>query len=499
MCVSETTAFPSSDHSAHASCCGALSHALGSKILYNTVIAYNASLASYYSARESDLHPDCIVSATSAADVSTAVGILTHFNTHTQQYNTASNCHFAIRGGGHTPWPGSANIQGGVTIDLSRISQVQVSENRTITNVGGGARWEDVYRYLDSLDLAVVGGRVSTVGVGGLTLGGGISFFSPRFGFVCDRVESFELVGAGGKIYSDVSETSHPDLYRALKGGSNNFGIVTNFRLRTFPSGNIWGGSVTYDVSTIADQFAAFESLTASADYDPYATVIMSLAFYEGQMIPQNFYSYTKIPAPASTPTFLKPLVTLKQTSSTLRIAPLHNLTNEVSPGKDGARYLFATMSFAINATFMHHVHDLGETLFKALTTTVPGLLFAISFQPLPQIITSKSNATGGNVLGITPADGNLVNVLVPASWTNVGDDSTVQTAARKMITQAVEEAKRMGISSQVLYLNYAAEWQDPIGRYGEENVKSLRRVSKVYDPHGVFQNAVPGGFKLWS
>ena len=76
-------------------------------------------------------------------------------------------------------WAGAANIQDGVTIDLSEITQVEVSHDTTVTSVGGGARWEDVYYKLDTMGLAVVGGRVHDVGVAGLTLGGQISNIRP--------------------------------------------------------------------------------------------------------------------------------------------------------------------------------------------------------------------------------------------------------------------------------------------------------------------------------
>ena len=84
---------------------------------------------------------------------------------------------FVIRGGGHTPWAGSANVNGGVTIDLRFIDTVTVNQNKTIASVGGGAVWSDVYREMDSLGFAVVGGRGSTIGMGGLLTGGNPSKF----------------------------------------------------------------------------------------------------------------------------------------------------------------------------------------------------------------------------------------------------------------------------------------------------------------------------------
>lgn len=111
---------------------------------------------------------------------------------------------------------GAANIEHGVTIDLGGMKQVIVSSDNTTTSVGGGARWVDVYQKLDALGLAISGGRVFDVGVGGLTLGGGNSFFGPRYGFGCDGVRNFEVVLAGGQIVN-ANATSNPDLFKVLK------------------------------------------------------------------------------------------------------------------------------------------------------------------------------------------------------------------------------------------------------------------------------------------
>ncbi len=113
--------------------------------------------------------PKCVVEPRSAKDISSAVFVLSLLSTRT---DFSDVCKFAIRSGGHTPWAGSANIEGGVTIDMKYINQVDVSSDQTVTSVGPGNRWVDVYLKLDAMGLAIPGGRVSEVGVGGLTLGG---------------------------------------------------------------------------------------------------------------------------------------------------------------------------------------------------------------------------------------------------------------------------------------------------------------------------------------
>jgi len=106
------------------------------------------------------------VSPTTTSEVSRTVGALNLLRIFGLQ------CPYAIRSGGHTPWAGAATIANGVQIDLAAINQVTVASSKAITSVGPGARWLDVYSKLDTLGLSVVGGRVATVGVGGLIIGG---------------------------------------------------------------------------------------------------------------------------------------------------------------------------------------------------------------------------------------------------------------------------------------------------------------------------------------
>lgn len=128
----------------------------------------------------------------------------------------------------------------------------------------------------------------------------------------------------------------------------------------------------------------------------------------------------------------------------------------------------------------------------------VPNLSFSFTFQPVPTIITSVAKSRGGNSLGLDPEDGNLMNVLAVASWDTAADDALVEEQVKEVLARAKDEAVKMGLFNQYEYLNYAADWQDPIGGYGEEVKKGLQAVSTKYDPTGVFQRQVPGGFKLF-
>jgi FAD/FMN-containing dehydrogenase len=134
--------------------------------------------------------------------------------------NNLQTCQFAIRSGGHGT-SGTSNIEGGVTLDLRYINAVEYDVERGHVTVGPGATWDDVYTTLEPLGVMVAGGRSSSVGVGGLTLGGGISYFSAVHGMVCNNVLEFEVLLADGRTVI-ASQTSNPDLVTVLKGGGSN-------------------------------------------------------------------------------------------------------------------------------------------------------------------------------------------------------------------------------------------------------------------------------------
>lgn len=153
---------------------------------YNESIAGNAEdLETGYWSITAQLTPECIVKAQSTQDVSVAVRTLV-------SSKPFGLCKFAVRGGGHTPWPAN-NIEDGVTIDLSWLNETTYNEDSSTATIGAGSRWVQVYEALSPLGVTVPGGRAGTVGVAGLILGGGNSFFSARTGLVCDNVANFEV------------------------------------------------------------------------------------------------------------------------------------------------------------------------------------------------------------------------------------------------------------------------------------------------------------------
>lgn len=149
----------------HSLQCSILSKSLPGRVSYPESAAYTSSTASYWSTLESALSPACIVTPRDTKDVAIAINLLVWMS-----LNDAGQ--LAIRIGGHTPWAGSANIDGGITMDPSYMRTISFNQNQSVVSVGAGSIWGDVYRRTDALGIAVIGGRGSSIGVEGLTLGG---------------------------------------------------------------------------------------------------------------------------------------------------------------------------------------------------------------------------------------------------------------------------------------------------------------------------------------
>ncbi|KAL6718484.1 hypothetical protein ACLMJK_004575 [Lecanora helva] len=402
----------------------------------------------------------------------------------------------AIKGGGHTPWEGSSSVHGGITIDLGAMRDVSVNDDQSIVSVGGGSRWIDVYQTLDPLHLAVSGGRVAGVGVTGLILGGGISFFAPRYGWACDQVANFEVVLADGQVVN-ANVSSNQDLWWALKGGSNNFGIVTTLNLKAFPQGDLWGGMTVNAIDSRNEILEALTTANAISERDEYATVICNFVYQAATtswMISNNVVYSKAEPYPKA----LQPFTQIEPSLyDTLRTTNLSDLTLEIDRSNTrGRRYIFITSTYANDADLLHTVFDIANSTLQSIAT-VPGILYVLSLQSVPSSIADKTSTDAPNALGLDKNVGPQINALLNIHWDDVADDAAVNAAAESWLQRADAEAEKRGLKRRWLYLNYAHKTQDPIGGYGEGNGERLREVSRKYDPEGVFQKVVKGGFKV--
>jgi len=189
--------------------------------------------------------PLAVVRPTDATDVATTVA-----------FARDGAFELSVRGGGHDSRGMSTN-DGGLVIDLRSIAAIDVAGD--LVTIGGGAVWGDVAAALEPHGLALSSGDTKTVGVGGLTLGGGVGWFVRLWGLAIDSLVSAEVVLADGRVVT-ASDTSEPDLFWALRGGGGNFGVVTRFTFRAhpLPDGVVSG---TIDVAPDADLVALFTAL----------------------------------------------------------------------------------------------------------------------------------------------------------------------------------------------------------------------------------------------
>ena len=172
----------------------------------------------------------------------------------------------SIRGGGHNV-AGRAVADGGVMIDLAEMKGVTIDAGRATATVQGGALWRDVNDAASEHGLAVTGGAVSTTGVGGYTLGGGLGWLMAKHGLAADNLLAVELVTAAGDVLT-VDAATHPDLFWALKGGGGNFGVATSFTFRMHPVRTVVGGLIAHPISAARDMLRFYRDAVQDASDD---------------------------------------------------------------------------------------------------------------------------------------------------------------------------------------------------------------------------------------
>jgi FAD/FMN-containing dehydrogenase len=201
-----------------------------------------------------DRRPAVIVQCESADDVAAAI-----------RFARASGLDISVRGGGHNV-AGRCVIDDAVMIDLSPMRTVDVDADARTARAGGGALWSDLNAATAEHGLAVTGGAISTTGIGGLTLGGGLGWLMAKYGLAADNVLAIELVTADGDVL-DVTAESHPDLFWALRGGGGNFGVATAFTYRLYPVEMVTGGLIAHPFEAAGDMLRFYrDAVSASPD-----------------------------------------------------------------------------------------------------------------------------------------------------------------------------------------------------------------------------------------
>jgi FAD/FMN-containing dehydrogenase len=202
-----------------------------------------------------DKRPACIVRCRGVRDVVAAL-----------EMARRHGLEISVRGGGHNVG-GRCVTEGGVMIDLSLMRDVRVDPQAQTARAEGGATWADFNRATQAHGLATTGGVISSTGVAGLTLGGGLGWLMSRHGMAVDNLLSAEVVTADGSVVV-ASETEHPDLFWAIRGGGGNFGVVTMFTFRLHRQGDVVGGLMAHPFDRAPEMLRVYRDATSSASDD---------------------------------------------------------------------------------------------------------------------------------------------------------------------------------------------------------------------------------------
>jgi FAD/FMN-containing dehydrogenase len=191
--------------------------------------------------------------------------------THAAQHDMA----VSVRSGGHSLLGHSTNT-GGMVIDLAHLDHVEVLDaERRLVRVGGGATWGRVAAALDPHGWGLTAGDTTSVGVGGLTLGGGVGWMVRRHGLAIDNLVGARVVTADGRLLT-TSEDEHSDLFWALRGGGGNFGVVVDFDFAAQPVSTVHFGSVAYQLDDAADLLSRWRDAMRVAPEELSSTLVLA-------------------------------------------------------------------------------------------------------------------------------------------------------------------------------------------------------------------------------
>ncbi|KAI0195405.1 hypothetical protein EV127DRAFT_185250 [Xylaria flabelliformis] len=441
------------------------------------------------------MSPSCVFQPTTAQSLGVAFNMI-----------KASGTHFSVQSGGHMPVPGAQEVNNGVMVDMSRFNQRTFNRDKSIASIGPGQIWLDVYEWLAESGLAVAGGRYPTVGVGGFLVGGGISYFSSTKGWGCDNIVKYEVVLADGSVVEATSQGRYADLFWALRGGHNNFGIVTRFDMTTFPvssaywSVTSWNGSNETTRSQFFDALDKYMAPGGGVD-DPNVATSPILAISPASRS-VDYTSVQLAPGQDSNPAAFRgfnaiqgeKLVTIGGTVAQSWTELPQAL---LSTGERGFRQLFYSVSFAPDPRAIRIANETVVERAFADLAKVAGVSVAFTYQPLSRAWLQASAAAGGDAISLDPKQGTFIAGLIAVQWDNTSDDATVNAFASRVGSIIRGKTTALGLHRDFIYLNDAAPGQRPFETFGNASLARLKRIQKKYDPSGFIANRLNHGFAL--
>jgi FAD/FMN-containing dehydrogenase len=376
----------------------------------------------------------------------------------------------SIRGGGHNV-AGRAVTDGGLMVDLALMKGIAVDPVARTATVEGGVIWAELNDAAARHGLAVTGGTVSTTGVAGYTLGGGLGWLMSKYGLAADNLLAVELVTAGGEILH-VDDSSHPDLFWALRGGGGNFGVATSFTFRLHPLRTIVGGLIAHPLDAGPELLRFYRDAVADASDD--LTVFAGLVHApdgSGAKLAALVVFHTGEIAEAERDlepfeTWGSPLV--------VQIGPMpYPVMNTILD----AGYPTGSLNYWLSSFARGLSDELIETAVERFAS-VPSPLSAVLLEHFHGAVTRV-----GPTDTAVPHRGEGWNLLIPSVWMDPAD-----TDANIAWTRDTFAALRRHFGTG-RWLNYLGDDQadDAVRAAYGPNYERLREVKRRYDPANVF------------
>lgn len=306
-------------------------------------------------------------------------------------------------------------------------------------------------------------------------------------------MESYEVVTASGSTIN-VSASEFPDLFWALRGGGNNFGIVTKFNMRTFALGAMWGGSRVYLESEFDNVYKTYADIAKNAANDPRQAQIVSFALQNGTKLAAVQLEYSE---PTEWPQILSPWKAFPAAQDTTAISNLSRLTKELGDGApDGVQETYWDHTYKLDADLMKFSIETFYEMLPAISDAA-GISPVLSFQAITVPAMEAMQRNGGNALGLDPKKGPIYICNAAILWTDAADNERILSFSNALYQRLQAEAFKRNLANDFIYMNYASPWQDVVSSYGAANQARLKKIAGEYDPAGVFQRLQPGYFKL--
>ncbi|KAI0873353.1 FAD-binding domain-containing protein [Hypoxylon argillaceum] len=427
------------------------------------------------------LRPACFVRPTDHLEVAAVIRVI-----------KAHRARFAIRAGGHNPNANFASINNsGILVDLQGLNSIALSADG-ILRVGPGKTWEQTYQFAQERGRYVIGGRHGSVGISGLLLGGGLSFFPSLFGMAVDSVVNFEVVLSNSTIVN-ANTQENPDLYRALKGGSGNFGVVTRFDIETYAPVPAQYTINIYNATDYFNVLHATARLQLAMESDPRIGFFLNVR--AGVMVAGLLNARQELTRPPAFEEFfqLKSLIAPLVRTTDGPILDLVPVLDHVGQTVLPARRAINAVTTKVDPQLYVDVHKRYIALLRNNTLQTD---LSYTIQAIPRYVAEIGQGRrGGNSLGLSST--------VSKGWACLGEwlhesmdsmsEQHVLSLGDTIRSVAGQEDNLLGY----IFMNDAGASQRVIESYGTENGRYMKAVATKYDPTGVFQKQRNGGFFL--